>query len=49
MRDYSSWRNRRGLAQALREEWTPATDQPDVGELLDAELGLYVLKTVAPG
>jgi hypothetical protein len=49
MRDYSAWRNRRGLARALREEWMPTTDQPDVGELLDTELGLYALQTVAPG
>lgn len=48
MRDRGAWRHRRGLASALTEEWTPTEDQLSVTETLDVELGLFLLKAVAP-
>jgi len=48
MRDFGQWRDRRGLAKALRDEWTPGPGQPKIAEILDTELGLFLLESVAP-
>ena len=48
MRDYGRWRDHRGLAKALRDEWAPGPGQPKITEILDTELGLFVLESVAP-
>jgi pPIWI RE three-gene island domain Z len=48
MRDYGQWRDHRGLAKALRDEWTPGPGQPKITEILDTELGLFLLGSVAP-
>jgi hypothetical protein len=49
MREHWRWRDRHGLAQSLEEEWTPSGDELSIAEVLDAELGLYLLEAVAPG
>lgn len=48
VRDYGRWRDHRGLARALRDEWTPGPGQPKITEILDTELGLFLLESVAP-
>ena len=48
VRDYGKWRDHRGLAKALRDEWAPGPGQPKITEILDTELGLFVLESVAP-
>jgi hypothetical protein len=48
VRDYGRWRDHRGLARALRDEWAPEPGQPKITEILDTELGLFVLESVAP-
>jgi pPIWI RE three-gene island domain Z len=48
VRDYGRWRNHRGLASALRDEWAPGPGQPKITEILDTELGLFLLESVAP-
>jgi hypothetical protein len=48
VRDYGRWRDHRGLAKALRDEWTPGPGQPKITEILDTELELFLLESVAP-
>jgi restriction endonuclease in pPIWI_RE module len=48
VRDYGRWRDHRGLARALRDEWAPGPGHPKISEILDTELGLFVLESVAP-
>lgn len=48
MREHWRWRDRRGLARSLEEEWAPSGDDLGIADVLDAELGLYLLEAVAP-
>ncbi|MFI6324793.1 hypothetical protein ACIBG8_45220 [Nonomuraea sp. NPDC050556] len=48
MRDSSNWRNRQSLAKAIRDVWNPEEPGFDIADLLDVELGLSLLETVAP-
>ncbi|WP_165984018.1 signal recognition particle [Streptomyces sp. YIM 98790] len=46
MRDRSGWHRR--LARELRDVWPESNGGFDTGDLLDVELGLYLLETVMP-
>ncbi len=47
MRNIDTWR--RSFATMLEGEYRPIGDQPTVSTLLEVELSLYLLETVAPG